>query len=177
MDSLIETRPSASQELRKGVSDQTEATLKTRNNSIRGFVRLSVSLWVASSFLKNCEFTWYLLQKRNFLDFWKRTHVTFLIVTSKRIKLESPAKSRIVGNSFAFPNLFLNWLRFDRDIATGKWFVFLPLGRNTFVYTTGSVTNVGQGHWWTLDNFMAWIPRVKRTRNQMTDRQTEPVCD
>ena len=30
---------------------------------------------------------------------------------------------------------------------------------NKFAYTTRLVANVGQGHWWKLDTFSAWIPR------------------
>ena len=30
---------------------------------------------------------------------------------------------------------------------------------NKFVYTTGAIANVGQGHWWKLVHFLAWIPR------------------
>ena len=40
-------------------------------------------------------------------DLWfvESTNIMFLIITSKRIKLESRAKSQIVGNSFAVPDL------------------------------------------------------------------------
>ena len=58
------------------------------------------------TFLKNwLIFDRYIAQKRNFFNFWKGTHMTFLIITSKRIKLKSRVKSQIVGYSFAVPNL------------------------------------------------------------------------
>ena len=38
-------------------------------------------------------------------NFQTPTHTTFFIISSKRIKLQSRAKSQIVGNSFAIPNL------------------------------------------------------------------------
>ena len=39
------------------------------------------------------------------LLFVESTDIMFLIITSKRIKLESCAMSQIVGNSFAVPDL------------------------------------------------------------------------
>ena len=47
----------------------------------------------------------YLFQKRNIHNFWKGTHLTFLTITSKQIKLRTRSKSQIVGNSIAIPNL------------------------------------------------------------------------
>ena len=44
---------------------------------------------------------------------------------------------------------------------------------NKAVYTAASVTHVGQGHWWKLDHFLAWIPRLKRTGDRRTDRPTD----
>ena len=41
-------------------------------------------------------------------DFWRVQKFMFLIVTSKRIKLQSPAKSQTVGNSFTL--LYLMWI-------------------------------------------------------------------
>ena len=44
------------------------------------------------------------------------------------------------------------------------------------LYTAASVANVGQGHWWKLDRFLAWFPRFKKNGRRTdgpTDRRTD----
>ena len=47
-----------------------------------------------------------------------------------------------------------------------------------FVYMTGSVVYLGQGHWWKLDCFLAWIPRLEKNA-RLTDHglQTDGPTD
>ena len=47
-----------------------------------------------------------------FLVYLKSTAITFLIITFKRIKLQSHSKSQIVGNCFAIQTSCSFWLRY-----------------------------------------------------------------
>ena len=51
-----------------------------------------------------------------FLDFQKWAHLMFLIITSKRIKLQSRANCQIAGNSFAILNL-MSFLKIGWDLT------------------------------------------------------------
>ena len=137
----------------------------TNCNSIS--IKGSVGKWKKNALCKPIFCAWVLFNSV-YMRCWKWT-IPYLI---KQKSLGC------FGDSLPFP---LNSRHSEKKTtnrqAEGRIDLYIEIrGRiwNKFVYTTWSVANVGQGHWWKLDHLFAWIRRFKKTCYRRTNGHTDP---